>query len=399
MLADDIHGDAAPASTAAAGDIALIQFSSGTTHDPKPVALTHANLLHNLAAIADYFAGAGINEVIGVTWLPLYHDMGLIGNLLSAFYLRCTLVLLPPELFLAIPSAWLRAISRHRGNVTAAPNFAFGLCRKRIRDDELDGVDLTSWALCLNGAELVNAEVAREFGERFAPWGFRACAMTPVYGLAEASLAVTFRPPHAPVRARDGVLSVGRPLAGVQVEIRDADSRPLPPGQVGRIVVRAPSVMPGYFGRPDLTAQALSDGWLDCGDLGFLDGGELFVTGRSKDTIVIRGANHAPQDFETALDGLAGVRTGCAVAVGYQDAGAEALAILAEVTPEATDDLAADIAARVLARTGIAVSHVELVEPGALPRTSSGKMRRLAARDQWLTGTLPSAQLPGRTPC
>ncbi|WP_231748832.1 AMP-binding protein [Mycobacterium sp. M26] len=400
-LADEITGEAAPSATASPDDIALIQFSSGTTHDPKPVALTHANLLHNLAALADYFTGAGISEVIGVTWLPLYHDMGLIGNLLSAFYLPCPLVLLPPELFLAIPGAWLRAISRHRGNVTAAPNFAFGLCVKRIRDDELDGVDLSSWTLCLNGAEMVNAEVAQQFSERFVAWGFHNTAMTPVYGLAEASLAVTFTPADAPVGTHRGVVSVGRPLAGVEVQIRDADSRPLPDDEVGRIVVRAPSVMPGYFNRPDLTAQVLADGWLDGGDLGFIHDGELFVTGRSKDTIIIRGANHAPQDFEAALDGLAGVRAGCAVAVGYPsaDAGEEALAILAEVTPEATPELAADIAARVLDRTRITVGHVELVEPGALPRTSSGKMRRLAARDQWLAGTLPSAQLPGRTLC
>lgn len=388
VLADEITGEPTPPATASPDDIALIQFSSGTTHDPKPVALTHANLLHNLAALADYFDGAGITEVVGVTWLPLYHDMGLIGNLLSAFYLPCPLVLLPPELFLAIPGAWLRAISRHRGNVTAAPNFAFGLCLKRIRDDELDGVDLSSWTLCLNGAEMVNADVARQFSERFAAWGFQSTAMTPVYGLAEASLAVTFSPAHAPVATHAGVVSVGRPLAGVEVQIRDADSRPLPDGEVGRIVVRAPSVMPGYFGRPDLTAQVLADGWLDGGDLGFVHAGELFVTGRSKDTIIIRGANHAPQDFEAALDGLAGVRAGCAVAVAYPSAesGEEALAILAEVTPEATPELPADIAARVLDRTGIAVGHVELVEPGALPRTSSGKMRRLAARDQWLTG-------------
>ena len=401
VAAAELDGQDAPEITARPGDIALIQFSSGTTHDPKPVALTHANLLHNLAAIADYFSRAGMTDVVGVTWLPLYHDMGLIGNLLSAFYLPCPLVLLAPELFLAVPSAWLRAISRHRGTVTAAPNFAFGLCLKRIRDDELDGVDLSSWTLCLNGAEMVSAEVARQFGEHFGRWGFQDSAMTPVYGLAEAALAVTFKPAGTALRTRDGRVSVGLPLAGIDIEIRDADSRPLPPGEVGRIHVRAPSVMAGYFGRPDLTDTALHDGWLDCGDLGFIDGGELFVTGRSKDTIIIRGANHAPQDFEAAIDDLAGVRTGCAVAVGYvpADSGEEALALLVETTPEATPDLAHDIAAHVLQRTGIAVSHVELVEPGALPRTSSGKLRRLDARDHWLAGTLPPAPVSGRTLC
>ncbi|MCV7178574.1 AMP-binding protein [Mycolicibacterium sphagni] len=381
----------------AAADLALIQFSSGTTHDPKPVALTHENLLYNLAAIAGYFAEAGMPEQVGVTWLPLYHDMGLIGNLLMAFYLPRPLVLLPPELFLAVPGAWLRAISRHRGTITAAPNFAFGLCLKRIRDDELTGVDLSSWRLCLNGAELTSAEVQRRFGERFGPWGFDAGAFTPVYGLAEASLAVTFKPAGSSFKSVEiggkELVSTGRALAGVEVEIRGHDSRPLPEGEEGHIFVRGPSVMAGYFGRPDLTEQARHGGWLDCGDLGFVQDGELFVCGRSKETVVIRGANHAPQDFEAALDGLAGVRAGCAIAVGYlpADMDDEALALLVETTPDAPAGLAADVAARVLQRTGIAAHHVELLAPGTLPRTSSGKLRRLEARTQWLAGTL--------TPC
>ncbi len=396
-----------PRTNIAADDVALIQFSSGATHDPKPVALTHKNLLYNLAAIADYFAGEGTPDPVGVTWLPLYHDMGLIGNLLTAFYLPRPLVLLPPELFLAVPAAWLRAISRHRGTVTAAPNFAFGLCLKRIRDDELDGVDLSSWSLCLNGAEMVSAEVQRRFSERFGHWGFDASAFTPGYGLAEASLAVTFKPANSTFKivgaradnlASAGVVepgdkelvSTGLPLAGVEVEIRGDDSRPVPEDRVGRIFVRGPSVMAGYFGRPGHTEQVLRDGWLDCGDLGFIYDGELFVCGRSKETVVIRGANHAPQDFEAALDGLPGVRTGCAVAVGYipLDAGDEALAMLVETIPGAPPGLASDVAARVLEHTGIAVAHVELLAPGTLPRTSSGKLRRLEARAQWLAGTL-----------
>jgi acyl-CoA synthetase (AMP-forming)/AMP-acid ligase II len=378
----------------AATDLALIQFSSGTTHDPKPVALTHENLLHNLAAIADYFVSAGMTEQVGVTWLPLYHDMGLIGNLLMAFYLSRPLVLLPPELFLAVPAAWLRAISRHRGTITAAPNFAFGLCLKRIRDEDLAGVDLSSWQLCLNGAELTSADVQRRFSEHFGRWGFDASAFTPVYGLAEASLAVTFKPAGETFGVFEldnkELVSTGRPLAGVEVEIRGDDSQPLREDQVGRIFVRGPSVMAGYFGRADLTGQVLHDGWLDCGDLGFVHDGELFVCGRSKETVIIRGANHAPQDFEAALDGLAGVRAGCAVAVGYLpvDAADEALAMLVETTADAPDDVAVDVAARVLQRTGIAVGHVELLAPGTLPRTSSGKLRRLEARTQWLAGTL-----------
>jgi len=394
VTASELHGTDPGEIKLATNDLALIQFSSGTTHDPKPVALTHENLLYNIAAIADYFVRAGMPEQVGVTWLPLYHDMGLIGNLLTAFYLPRPLVLLPPELFLAVPAAWLRAISRHRGTITAAPNFAFGLCLKRIRDDDLDGVDLSSWRLCLNGAELASAEVQRRFSQRFGPWGFDAQAFTPVYGLAEASLAVTFKPAGKLFSTFEldnkELVSTGRPLAGVEVEIRGDDARSLPEDEVGHIFVRGPSVMAGYFGRADLTGQVLHDNWLDCGDLGFVHDGELFVCGRSKETVIIRGANHAPQDFEAALDGLTGVRTGCAVAVGYlpADADDEALALLVETTADAPDGLAGDVAARVLHRTGIAVAHVELLAPGTLPRTSSGKLRRLEARAQWLAGTL-----------
>jgi fatty-acyl-CoA synthase len=392
---------------AATDDVALIQFSSGTTNDPKPVALTHANLLSNLAAIERYLRDEGAPNPVGVTWLPLYHDMGLIGNLLSAFYFPVPLVLLPPELFVAMPGAWLRAISRHRGTVTAAPNFAFGLCLKRIRDEELDGVDLSSWRVSLNGAEAVSAAVQRRFNERFARWGLRESALTPCYGMAEASLGVTFKPAgtsflalgvDAEKLALDGVVeqgtkelvSVGRPLAGVELEIRDAAGVSLPPGRVGHIFVRGPSVMAGYFARTDLTDQAIHDGWLDTGDLGFTEGGELFVCGRHKDIIVVRGANHAPEEFEAALESLPGVRTGCAVAVGFVPAGEddEALAMLVETTTDASSTLADEVASLVQQRTQIRPAHVELLAPGTLPRTSSGKLRRREARTQWLAGTL-----------
>ena len=407
VTASDLGGVDAYETNVAADDVALIQFSSGTTHDPKPVALTHSNLLSNLAAIASYLADEGTVDPVGVTWLPLYHDMGLIGNLLSAFYAPLRLVLLPPELFVTTPATWLRAISRHRGTYSAAPNFAFGLCVNRIRDDELDGVDLSSWSLCLNGAEAVSAPLQRRFSERFGRWGFDGSSLTPCYGMAEASLAVTFKPVGTSFKtievepntiASAGIVkpgtkelvSVGRPLAGVDVEIRDDHSRDVAPGRVGRVFVRGPSVMSGYFGRADLTDEVLNHGWLNTGDLGFIHGGELFVCGRHKDTVIIRGANHSPHDFEAALDGLPGVRTGCAVAVGFVPVGAdeEALAMLVETTPDAPPSLRSDVVSRVWERTGILAAHVELLTPGTLPRTSSGKLRRREARAQWLAGKL-----------
>jgi acyl-CoA synthetase (AMP-forming)/AMP-acid ligase II len=407
VVASDLRGTNAPEVEVCADDVALIQFSSGTTHDPKPVALTHANLLANLAAIANEIISDDGVPAVGVTWLPLYHDMGLIGNLLSAFYVVAPLVLLPPELFVAVPGAWLRAISRHRGTHSAAPNFAFGLCLKRIRDEELDGVDLSSWKICLNGAEVVGAAGQRRFVERFARWGFRASALTPCYGMAEASLAVTFKPADSSFKtlgvdpeklALNGiavpgtkeVVSVGRPLTGVEVDIRDDGGTPVQALNVGHIIVRGPSIMAGYFGRPDLTARALHNGWLDTGDLGFIHDGELYVCGRHKDVIVVRGANHAAEDFEAALDGLPGVRTGCAVAVGFVPDGQddEALAMLVETTADSLPTLATDVASRVEERTGILPAEVALLSPGTLPRTSSGKLRRREALTQWLTGTL-----------
>lgn len=407
VTASELYGSNAAEVKVAAGDIALIQFSSGTTRDPKPVALTHENLVFNLAAIARYIGYEEMTDPVGVSWLPLYHDMGLIGNLLSAFYGPVPLVLIPPEVFVARPATWLRTISLHHGVCSAAPNFAFSLCVDRIGDGELDGVDLSSWKVCLNGAEAVSAATQRRFSERFARWGFDATAFTPCYGMAEASLGVAFKPGgtmfntlrvDADALASFGVVqpggkelvSVGRPLAGVEVETRDAQSRPVLPDQVGSIFVRGPSVMPGYYGRPDLTGEVLQGGWLDTGDFGFIHDGELFICGRSKDTVIIRGANHAPQDFEAALDGLTGVRTGCTVAVGFIPAGEEeeALALLVETTRGAPPDLKDDVISRVWESTGILAAHVELLAPGTLPRTSSGKLRRREARAQWLAGAL-----------
>jgi fatty-acyl-CoA synthase len=407
VLASDLESTESVDITLSPDDIAFIQFSSGTTHDPKPVALTHENLLYNLATIGDYLAQAGTPIPVGVSWLPLYHDMGLIGNLLSAFYIPASLTLIPPEVFVARPVTWLRAISRHGGTISAAPNFAFGLCVNRITDDDLDGVDLSSWRLCLNGAEAVSAPMQRQFAERFGRWGFDPTALTPCYGMAEASLAVTFKPATTAFKTLEvdndaltakGVVeagtkelvSVGRPLAGVEVEIRDDQAQPVADDHTGRIFISGPSVMAGYYRRQDLTDEVVHEGWLDTGDLGFVHDGELYVCGRRKDTIIIRGANHAPQDFEAALDELPGVRTGCAVAVGFVPEGEEeeSLAMLVETTRDAPPTLADDVSARVLERTSILPAHVELLTPGTLPRTSSGKMRRREAKTLWLQGKL-----------
>jgi acyl-CoA synthetase (AMP-forming)/AMP-acid ligase II len=387
--------------------LAAVQFSSGSTVDPKPVALSHANVMAQVETIRALMPVREDVRPLGVSWLPLYHDMGLIGCLVNAVAYPGPLVLLRPEQFLARPALWLRALSRHRGTLSAAPNFAYALCVRRIRDHELEGVDLSSWALALNGAESISADVARRFVERFGPYGFDPRALVPAYGLAEASLAVTFAPSRTALRtiavdatalAADGrvrpgdrtLVSVGRPVPGAEVEIRDETGAVVPGGTVGRIHVRGPSVMVGYLGQPEATRAALVDGWLDTGDLGFVAEGELVVCGRAKDIIILRGANHVPQEFEEALEGLEGVRVGCAVALGAIPDGAESeeLVLLVELGPGNRTDLVDRVRTRVLERTGIRPHSVELLVPGTLPRTSSGKLRRREALRRWQSGTL-----------
>ena len=269
-----------------------------------------------------------------------------------------------------------------------------------MRDEELAGVDLSCWKLALNGAEPISPQVLRRFAERFAPFGFDERALTPVYGLSEASLAVTFSPPwrrfrtgRAPGGGTHELVSVGVPVPGAEARIAGPDGGTLGDAEIGRVLVKGPSVMSGYFGRPEATAQAIQGGWLDTGDQGFVEGGELFLCGRAKDLVILRGKNHAPQEFEEALDGVAGLRSGCAVAIGAVPPGAdgEELYILAEVDEAALRpelEVAAEMRARVLERSAILPFEIKLLAPGTLPRTSSGKLRRGEALRQLLAGEL-----------
>jgi len=316
------------------GDLALVQFSSGTTVEPKPVALSHRAVVAQTVRLNGFWPDSGGVIHSGASWLPLYHDMGLE---------RCAeLTLIPPELFVARPAVWLRTISRYRATVSPAPNFAYGLCADRIRDEELEGVDLSSWRVALNGAEPVAAEVLRRFQRRFAAWGFRSEALTPVYGLSEASLAVTFSQIDRPFTSRRfdrqtlaenaeaiddppgvEIVSVGRPLPDFEVQVVDRERRELPERQVGRVLVRGPSLMEGYLGLQRATARVMMAGWLDTGDLGFFADGDLYLTGRAKDVLILRGLNHSPVEVEHAVDTVAGVRTGCAAAASFMPEAAD----------------------------------------------------------------------------
>ena len=395
--------------------LALIQFSSGSTTDPKPVALSHTNLMTHLAALHALLPPEEHFPQKGVSWLPLYHDMGLIGCLLLAIYVPGPLVLIRPEHFLTRPALWLRAIARHRATLSAAPMFGYSLCERRVTDDALAGVDLSSWRMALCGAEPLSLEVLVRFARRFADFGFDARALRPAYGLAEAALAVTLAPFGRPPtglgvdsaelartgRARDGrstLVSVGTPAPGVEVEVRDAKGLPRSERSVGRIWVRGPSVMAGYFRQPHTTARVIARGWLDTGDLGFAANGELYICGRVKDLIIIRGANHAPQEFEACASEVEGVRPGCVVALGFVPEANEGehLLVLAERSRGVADNRDAGIAAAIrqtiLLRTGIRPHIVVMLEPGTLPRTSSGKLRRGEARRRYLVGTLKPPQ-------
>lgn len=396
-------------------DPVFLQFSSGTTLEPKAVIVSHRNLIENLKMMGNtldalYVDGTEADRG-AVSWLPLYHDMGLVGCLYMGLSYPATMTFMGPEMFLAQPAMWLQAISKYKAVLSPAPNFAYGLCLHKIKDKELEGVDLSSWLLALNGAEPIDVETVTRFIERFTPYGFRRTAMAPVYGLAEAGLGVSF-----PVLGQETLFtefdrdalstqgqalagegrklpSVGRALPGLSIEVRDPDGVPLPQGLVGKIMVAGPSITRGYFQDEEMTASIIGkDGWLDTGDLGFFFEDNLYIAGRAKDLIIIRGRNYAPQEFEDPLYELAGVRLGCTVAVSTSVEGqGEQLIILAEKDPRVErpePDIVAEVKTRLLKAASLDPWHVELLEPGTLPRTSSGKLRRSEALRQFLAGEL-----------
>jgi acyl-CoA synthetase (AMP-forming)/AMP-acid ligase II len=435
---DPLPLEALPSGTAGAVDVdeetlGLVQFSSGTTGAPKPVALSRralavqGRLINALwpdgtGTTTDGGASLEVTLQRGFSWLPLHHDMGLVGCVLPALERPADLVLLPPEAFVARPALWLRGISRARATVSPAPNFAFARALRRVRDEDLAGIDLSCWRHALCGAEAVSPQTLDEFARRFARWGFRREALTPVYGLAEAGLAVTFGALDAPftvsrferrallagraVADPDGreIAGVGTPLPGFSVAARDDAGGDLPVGRVGTIWVRGPSLMDGYLGDPAATAEVLRAGWLDTGDLGFLDArGELFLVGRAKDLVIVRGRNHAPEEIEEAVAAVAGVRPGGVAAVGWlpERAAEEELLLLVEpVRGDAVDGVAALASAcrdAVRAAVGVEAGRVAVLAPGTLPRTSSGKLRRAEALRRFLSGELAGAGVDGGT--
>lgn len=399
---------------ASGDDIAFLQYTSGSTGAPKGVTLTHASLLANIRSMVDG-VHAGPGDFM-VSWLPLYHDMGLIGAWMAPLFRGVPVAVMSPLAFLSRPARWLQTISRHRATLSPAPNFAYELCVRKVTDAELEGVDLSCWRAALNGAEPVRAETLEKFAARFASHGFRSEALMPVYGLAEATLAISIPKSGTgyrveriardifesegravPAAAQEGMLEfvgAGKPLPDVEVRIAAEDGRDAGERREGQLWFRGPSAMRGYYRNPEATRKVMrGDGWIDSGDLAYMADGEIFITGRVKDVIIKGGRKLYPHEMEDVCGRVAGVRTGCVVAFGAPDArsGTERLVIAAEVRRGERADaqrIASEISSAVHAAMGVPPDVVELLPPQSIPKTSSGKLRRSETRRLYLEGKL-----------
>ena len=398
--------------------LAIIQYTSGSTSDPKGVMLTHANLLANLHQIAANvdFAGAVV-----ANWLPTYHDMGLIGAAIAPWYRGRRCIMLSPLAFFQQPIRWLRAISKYGVTSSAAPNFAYDLCVKKTCSSERKGLDLSKWQVAFNGAERIRARTIERFTEAFAPYGFRRPAFYPCYGLAESTLMVSggprfrepivnelelpnpTRPPAENDAAEQNVrqlVSCGSSVVDAQVIIVDPETcRQLPPGHVGEIWVAGPQVATGYWRRPEETQQTfaaqLADGegpFLRTGDLGLFENDELFIVGRRKELIIDQGRNHYPQDIEQTVENCDAALKPYGGAVFSVDVGDEERTVIVHevMRPQRLDldALMATIRAEIAASHQLDVSAIVLIKPGTIPKTSSGKTQRGVCREQFLAGTL-----------
>lgn len=407
-------------------DIAFIQFSSGTTVDPKPVALSHRNLMANITAIGERYREHEEPRRHNLCWAPLYHDLGLIGNVLVPVVWSAHNELFPPQDFVARPWLWLQRLSSTGATLTAAPNFAFHLCLKRVQDRHLEGVDLAHVRIALNCAEPIHPGTVRAFEERFAKFGWRPGTIIPAYGLAEVSLAATIAPMGSGLssayfdrkaleagravaidanhanHANDAngeqaleIASGGTPIMGTTIRIADREhpARLLGENRVGEILVRSPSVLAGYF-QGDGTVGEGPGEWLPTGDLGFLHEGRLYVSGRKKDLIIYNGRNLYPQHLEECVSQVEGVRDGLCAALAYQAGDHEELLIFAEARDKLLEDrapageLARAIAQAVLGEHGLRPDAVHLLDKHTIPRTTSGKVRRSRTLDLFREGAI-----------
>jgi fatty-acyl-CoA synthase len=399
-------------------DLAFLQFTSGSTSRPKGVAVTHRNLAWNSESFMIHGLEKDSSFDKGVSWLPLFHDMGLIGFVIGPLFTNIPVVFMPTASFVRNPRIWLDKIHQHRGTITYAPNFAYALVTKRVKEKDVAELDLSCLRRAGCGAEPIQAKTMTEFADKLKGAKFDPRAFLPSYGMAEATLAITFVPAFTGVRTDavekagletgkatpdpDGqaLVNCGRAFPDHEIAIIDEQGRRLADRQVGQIVTRGPSIASGYYLEPELTAEAFKplagepDGptWLHTGDLGYLLDGEVFICGRLKDMIIVRGRNFYPSDIEWLVSELPGVRRGNVVAFSAEINGEEQLIVAAEGLSAEAESLKTTIAQRIVADFALTPHEVVIVPQGTLPRTSSGKPQRRKTKQMYLDGTLARAR-------
>lgn len=384
-------------------DIAFLQLTSGSTGSPRAVAVRHDAVLHQVDAIAGCtgLAERGAVPTRGVSWLPLHHDMGMVGSLLVSIAHGWSLDLLPPRLFIARPESWLSTIARHRRVISPAPNFAYQACLERNTAGRLDGLDLSGWTVGLTGAEMVRPDTVEEFARVHAPLGFDRRAIRPCYGLAEATLSVTFDARGLGLRTASvpgdpsgkRVACVGAPIQDTLVRVTDAHGNDLPERTVGSVRVNGPGVFAGYYRDAIATNQALVGGELLTGDLGFLQDGELYITGRSKDLLIIRGSNVMPHELEWCAEAAVGggglLRAGAFSVDGGRDGELAVIVVeTVETDPAAKEQVEREVRLCIGRELGLSLHDVVLVRRGRLPKTTSGKIQRAELRRRYLDNEL-----------
>jgi len=411
----------APLTRGNLSDVALIQYTSGSTSQPKGVTLTHYNLLSNIRAYGK--ATQITSQDICISWLPLYHDLGLIGNWLGSLYYGLRLVAFSPLIFLIHPEKWLWAMHRYRGTISAGPNFAYELCVRKIEPALIEGLDLSSWRLAVNGAEMIYPKTLQGFSKKFAAYGFKPEALLPVYGLAENSLGLTApdlgmlprfdkvdrklleqKGQAIPSQSNDPkefqeLTCCGHALPDHEIRIVDEHNQPVPDRTVGHIQFCGPSSMQGYYNNPEATRELFHGGWWDTGDLGYFVENELFITGRSKDVIIKAGRNLFASEIENLVSQVTGVRQGCVIAFSVNDneKGTDKLVIVAESTQtrkQEVTEIKNNISEKITTALEVTPDDIILVAPRSVPKTSSGKLQRNACKQLYLHNNLNKKTLP-----